>query len=755
MATAVAQQPAATGDPMFRKSGDDYWVEWPDYMVRLRLSGVYEDKAGIHAEMVLYVDHEGAPSPAEWTQINLSSAQTRAQTANRLKESWAGPVPPPYRDMLNAAAVWAAEKFREGEPLLKIGGPRVVQAGRFALYPLLPERQTTIIYGDGASCKSLLCMAMAMSVQQGRGLLPGTRMGQVSQDGPSLYLDFETNQDEQHARIRRIMDGFGPQTGAIRQEFREMLYRECHHPLHKEAATIRRIVDDNRVGMVVVDSLGAAVGGDPNDAGEVIRTMNALRSFGVTVLAVDHVTKTDDQGKPFGCYSADTDLMTRSGWKRHDELQEGEEVAIFDPTTGRLRWSIPSKIHAYPYSGDMVSVQSHAVDLMVTPNHRMLVRPGWPTPDRSWRFKRADEIQKSDWLIPTAAAFEDGGRDVPEDFANFLGWFVTEGNIQANRGKWADRVYIGQNHGDLAERVWETADRLGFRRWRKSYQGEHQQPHWAMAFSGQPEIMPVLQQCGAGAANKRLPDCVWDWSPGSRTQLLYALWEGDGHWRRGGRSSGAFSTVSRQLADDVQRLAISVGWTANIRCRPVGYQVMVTPERSETYVRPERNFTTVPYDGMVYCLTVETGAYLVRRNGNAVICGNSAYKFNYSRAAWQAKRVQEQDSDRVQVALVHRKSNNGRIMSPMGFELAFDGDEGPIRFSQRDVRDVPELAATASVPSRIKHVLSSGPVRMDDIKSALSDVAAETLRKSMDRLRKAGEVVTLPDGRYGLGYKGS
>jgi TATA-box binding protein (TBP) (component of TFIID and TFIIIB) len=53
-----------------------------------------------------------------------------------------------------------------------------------------------------------------------------------------------------------------------------------------------------------------------------------------------------------------------------------------------------------------------------------------------------------------------------------------------------------------------------------------------------------------------------------------------------------------------------------------------TNDRSKTAVRKYRNVSAEHYRGLVWCLTVPTGAYVVRRNGKMTVCGNSAHWAN-------------------------------------------------------------------------------------------------------------------------------
>ena len=72
-----------------------------------------------------------------------------------------------------------------------------------------------------------------------------------------------------------------------------------------------------------------------------------------------------------GCYDDKTEVLTEGGWKLFSELGEGDRVATLDQNNNLL-YQLPVKLHKYYYKGDMVAFKGKS-DLLVTPNHRMLV----------------------------------------------------------------------------------------------------------------------------------------------------------------------------------------------------------------------------------------------------------------------------------------------------------------------------------------------------------------------------------------------
>src|SRR5439155_13247039 len=72
------------------------------------------------------------------------------------------------------------------------------------------------------------------------------------------------------------------------------------------------------------------------------------------------------------CYDEDTFAYTLEyGLKHYSELTVGERV-LSVTTDGRTEIDRVTAIHASPYDGELLYFAGRRVDLLVTPNHRML-----------------------------------------------------------------------------------------------------------------------------------------------------------------------------------------------------------------------------------------------------------------------------------------------------------------------------------------------------------------------------------------------
>jgi hypothetical protein len=115
----------------------------------------------------------------------------------------------------------------------------------------------------------------------------------IPTQGNVLLLDYETCPEEQNERIKAIRNGLGVSSGDI-------YYRYCEQPLPYDITEIQRIVLENDIKLIAIDSVVAAAGADPDKAEVATQYFNALRSLKITSLSVDHTAKSPESKGPFG-----------------------------------------------------------------------------------------------------------------------------------------------------------------------------------------------------------------------------------------------------------------------------------------------------------------------------------------------------------------------------------------------------------------------------------------------------------------------
>ena len=318
---------------------------------------------------------------------------------------------------------------------------------------------------------------------------------------------------------------------------------------------------------------------------------------------------------------------------------------------GRLVYAQPTAVHAYDHDGPMYELSSQMVDLCATPNHRMWVKPrnsdayGFVAADdvfgRRVQYQRDAELAAPDIMtkVCPAAGAEPALELSMDAWLQLLGMFIGDGYcVQVGRA-----VHICCVKRRKIDYITDVVARLGI-------SGAYAPKMRAFVINSK-QVHDELAPLSVGALAKRLPDYVWALSQRQARVLLEALVESDGHRAA---TNTRYCTSSAGLADDVQRLALHAGWSANIFVvHPAGFvherrlpgggtqrivcnvdvlQVSLNKAHNRPMVNHpgacaahQRGQTErwINYKGPVHCLTVPGGIFYVRHNKKPVWTGNS------------------------------------------------------------------------------------------------------------------------------------
>jgi thymidylate synthase ThyX len=389
---------------------------------------------------------------------------------------------------------------------------------------------------------------------------------------------------------------------------------------------------------------------------------NILRSAHGSVLEhANYSFALHDVSRVF-CYDAKTEVLTTEGWKPWPDVDGTESFATLNPDNGHLEYQQATEMFEGDYDGDMYRVRSEQVDLLVTPNHRMWTkafdRQANKRGEEPYRVRLAHEIFGKRVCYQKTAVWqgqEHGEVEIPgtrrtwwrhdncaqatryyvgtsfplPEFARFLGHWLAEGSLNH------DHIQLAQKRGEQLQAMAENIRATGLRA---------QSPrtgHGAVA-THNVALRDSLAASGRRAAEKRIPTYVHTWGPRILRIFLEAYIDGDGS-RRKDCDHAVIYTTSRQLADDLQILAIKAGWSANLRlddrtgrrrvmpsgqvfrnARPC-YVVSLVKTGTHPLVNHNgaKNDSWERYRGKVYCAKVPNGLLFVRRNGKPVVSGNT------------------------------------------------------------------------------------------------------------------------------------
>jgi len=123
----------------------------------------------------------------------------------------------------------------------------------------------------------------------------------------------------------------------------------------------------------------------------------------------------------------------------------------------------------------------------------------------------------------------------------------------------------------------------------------------------------------------------------------------------------------------------------------------------------------------------------------------------YFRQIWEAKVSREAGEDEISSGLFHRKSNEDKLLPPIGFRFTFinEPDNEAVGVEREDVKGVEGFLEHLSLSQKVLEVLKEQPASLPELAESLA-AKKDTLSIVLNRLKKKGQICKLPDKRWGL-----
>lgn len=336
----------------------------------------------------------------------------------------------------------------------------------------------------------------------------------------------------------------------------------------------------------------------------------------------------------FNCVDGETEVLTPAGWVAFTDYTDGTEVAQFND--GEVTFVTPTATHRHTYTGPMYSDDGVYHQGMYTPNHRMVVYKKVRSPETATelQFLEAETVASRH---PNSIHFACSGIMLGGDASftpteiRLLEAVRADGSMQP-RG---NQISLSLEKPRKIERLRALAGALGV------------PLHYRASQKGRYGVC-VLADC-------ELVRRIRAWlTPGkvlgSRVLALPVevreAWLDEARYWDGAATLGypgvALSTARKDHADWFQAMAVCTGCRVRVETihnqhefgvnNPHALLYLVSYRAKRPWNKLIRQMKPVPFDGTVYCLTVPSGAFIVRRRGATWVTGNSA--FDASALAW-------------------------------------------------------------------------------------------------------------------------
>ena len=293
------------------------------------------------------------------------------------------------------------------------------------------------------------------------------------------------------------------------------------------------------------------------------------------------------------CLTADHDVLTNDGWKSIDKITTEDKVAVLKGE--RLVYENPTEVHAYPeYSGMMYNIQNTQIDLNATEEHRMLIKN---------RYDEGYVLEKAKDIVGKCVQYK---KDCTWDAPDYQ-FMIPNSDKEINMEAWL----------------------LFFGKWIAS--GCDNKVLYQFGTHNDTEDTRNIAEylCRMNMNTFCMPEWVWKLSSRQVRILMKSMISTNmrmGH----NKYDNMFCSKYESLADDMMRLCIHAGWSGVKSVYNGGWKITIIKKQNNAYAnaasyrKEKRHHESVyRYTGAVYCISVSSEVFMVRRNGKSVWTGNS------------------------------------------------------------------------------------------------------------------------------------
>ena len=265
--------------------------------IELKYDKFYEGtRYTAEADLEVYYRRSGRERPLFTGRLALRGPQKKKQAADYCSERASSFDR--WGEVVENGCEAALRRFREGTPFKDIRTVERRKELEYVVWPVIPRKNPTVIFGTGGLGKSLLggCymgVRAALGPEYNATIDDGLLVHKQYRVG---YLDWEADEDEVRDRWASIADGL-----QVPEPF--LAYERVHGSLAGQIHAIRNKVLKDDIDFLVIDSALPASGGQAESAEAVGLFYDALGALDLSSIIIAHQAKAQigfTSNTPFG-----------------------------------------------------------------------------------------------------------------------------------------------------------------------------------------------------------------------------------------------------------------------------------------------------------------------------------------------------------------------------------------------------------------------------------------------------------------------
>lgn len=319
---------------------------------------------------------------------------------------------------------------------------------------------------------------------------------------------------------------------------------------------------------------------------------------------IDKVTKHQDYSGKYCLPIFETDLLTKCGWVKMSDISVGDEIAQYND--GKIEFTNVIDV-VQPYESETIKNRV----LEATPDHRILYKLQKSPKFDKWTDWETAQSNNSATYIPVGGEYDSDGINLSDDDIRLLVWIQGDGHYmnRENLGHYGIEFHLSKQRKTC--RLLALLDDLDIK---YSYKTQSDGTSKIRLFGKQ-----FVDMAERYLDNKMFSWKLLEMDSEQKKVFLDELLEVDGC-----KSANSYCSTKQQNYDIIQAICA----TSNKRAyqTTTGNSTSLIFNNSRLTVNTRISDSRSVQTKLVGCVSVESGAILIRQNGRSLVVGNCPHR---------------------------------------------------------------------------------------------------------------------------------
>lgn len=409
---------------------------------------------------------------------------------------------------------------------------------------------------------------------------------------------------------------------------------------------VNTLQDKNQIPKRVVDQLTQEYSNFKYN-GQIYKRNNELYEEHIKVIN-NRKKITDASRQCLNCVDTETEILTLNGWKKYNEVKEGDKILSYSLSSGMLEEDTIQNVHIYQHDEcdiDVIEFKSPTFSSVSTLDHKWITYDG---KNRKYEFRKTKEINNHKWpdypILRSADNCKEDNPNFSDDYLHLVGLLMTDGSFAKGQyGIGFGQTTNRENNLRIYNEMINILTRLGI-----GYTDYYDDYGYHNMYIKKNDITSDIYYRFFGKLLTE--EFIFSLSQRQANVVIDAMLDGDGSISISGVSrnpSRVYGCNSQRKVDLFQLLCIVGGYSTNVL---VSYPDDVNNVSSKNKIYPSLHgqrkviarkpfYNVVIYNvkhaqiyphhkiyrkiDCVWCVTTGNGTWIARRNNFTYITGNS------------------------------------------------------------------------------------------------------------------------------------